>query len=189
MERLWQASRDVGFFYLDLSGAIEESKRDSAQDLPNTTSKEGRIDGEGLLKDADAMFKLAPDVFGLPLEDKQQFDYKDKGSYFGYKGYGKGIVDAKGTRDRNEFWNISKDDILGLSERLPNPDVLQDENNRELLSSYILRSQAVIDLLFKHLNDKLGLPPQTLQNLHRLRSRSGDQCRWVWSPPQPEDDR
>ena len=189
VDRLWRASRDVGFFYLDLRGAIEGDKRDSAHDLQETKTKEGKINGESLLKDAAALFKLAPDVFGLPVEEKQKYDFKDRGSYFGYKGYGKGIVDAKGTRDRNEFWNISKDDILGLSDRLPNPEVLQEESNRELLRSYILHSQAVIDLLFQHLNDRLGLPPQTLQSLHRLRGISGDQVRWVWARPQPMEDR
>merc|ERR1711977_657861 len=38
-------------------------------------------------------------------------------------------------------------------------------------------------------NDKLGLPAGTLENLHRLDAVSGDQVRWVRSPPQVMDDR
>lgn len=34
-----------------------------------------------------------------------------------------------------------------------------------------------------------GLSPALLQSLHRLDAMSGDQVRWVRSPPQPPDDR
>ena len=127
------------------------------------------------------MFELGPSVFdALSVEEKDKYDYKANGSYFGYKGFGQGIIDAKGTRDRSEIWNVSKDDILGISERRPNPDILQDESNRELLKNFMVRSHAIITLLFSHLNERLGLPPQTLQNMHRLRGISGDQSRWVY---------
>ena len=76
VDRLFRASCDVGFFYLDLRGAIEGSKRDSAQDLPDAFNEEGKINGEGLLKDAEALFKFAPKVFELPVEEKQKYDYK-----------------------------------------------------------------------------------------------------------------
>ena len=180
VDRLWRASCDVGFFYLDLRDAIENTKRDSAHDLPDTASKEGKINGEGLIKDAAAMFELGPKVFALPLEEKSKYDYKDKGTYFGYKGYGQGIVDAKGTRDRQELWNVSKDDMLGFSDRQPNPEILQTDSSRALFKSFMLRSNAIITLLLGHLNDKLGLPTGTLQGLHRLEGVSGDQARWVY---------
>lgn len=190
-ERLWKASCDVGFFYLDLRDADKdedgEPNRDSAHDLPSTgenAAQEGQIDGAGLIKDAEKLFKLGEEVYDLPVEEKQKYDFKDQGSYFGYKGLGAGVIDAKGTRDRNEFYNVSKDDILGLSERLPAPDVLQDEGHRALLEGYMVRSHAVITLLLAVLNEKLDLPPETLQGLHRLRGISGDQVRWVKSPPQ-----
>ena len=179
IERLWQASCDVGFFYLDLRGAIEDSKRDSAYDIPSAVNKEGKANGEGLLKDAAGMFELGQKVFQLPLEEKNRYDYKHKGTYFGYKGYGQGIIDAKGTRDRMELWNVSKDDVLGFAEPEPVPEILQDDSNRTLLKSFMLRSHAILTLLFGHLNDKLGLPPDTLQNLHTLRGLSGDQARFI----------
>ena len=50
IDRLWQASCELGFFYVDLRGAIEDSKRDSAKDLPNAVEKEDRINGDGLIK-------------------------------------------------------------------------------------------------------------------------------------------
>lgn len=188
-ERLWRASCDVGFFYLDLRNSNHDSKRDSAQDLLATDTstseaKDNQIDGAALIRDAEKLFKLGEQVYALPVEEKQKYDFKDRGSYFGYKGFGAGVIDSKGTRDRNEFYNVSKDDILGLGERLPAPDVLEDEGNRNLLRNYMVRSHAVITLLLGVLNEKLSLPPETLQHLHRLRGVSGDQVRWVRSPPQ-----
>ena len=109
VERLWRASCDVGFFYLDLRGAIEsDSKRDGAHDFTNgQTTDGGRINGDGLLKDAADLFELGEKVYDLPVEEKQKYDFRDKGIAFGYKGLGAGIVDSKGMPDRNEFYNVS----------------------------------------------------------------------------------
>lgn len=50
-------------------------------------------------------------------------------------------------------------------------------------------SHNIVILLLKLLNNKLGLPQNTLANLHRQEAVSGDQVRWVKAPPQPVDDR
>ena len=34
------------------------------------------------------------ELFLMPLEEKEGFDFADEGSYFGYKGWGRGIVDV-----------------------------------------------------------------------------------------------
>jgi isopenicillin N synthase-like dioxygenase len=39
------------------------------------------------------------------------------------------------------------------------------------------------------LNDHLALPEGTLQNMNRIKGRSGDQIRFIKAPPQPKDDR
>lgn len=70
-EKLWRACCDLGFFYLDLRGG-----------------NGGGIEGDGLLEAANELFGLAEGVFDLSVEEKTQYDFKDKGSYFGYKGYG-----------------------------------------------------------------------------------------------------
>lgn len=186
-DKLWQACRNLGFFYLDLRDGLP-SKRDSFQSASNEDG-DGELNGDGLLKDAEALFRLGEKVFELSDEEKQKYDFKDQGSYFGYKGLGSGVIDAKGTRDRNEFYNTSKDDLLGVSEKLPAPEVLKKEESRALLKSYMQRSHAVVSLILSQLNTRLALPSETLQNLHRLRGVSGDQVRWVRSPPQPMDDR
>lgn len=85
-ERCWRACCELGFFYLDLH------------------TEDGT--GEALLQDVGQLFEVMKDFFELPVEEKTKYDLADQGSYFGYKGYGKGIVDGKGTRDRNEFYNV-----------------------------------------------------------------------------------
>ncbi|KAI7287066.1 Clavaminate synthase-like protein [Hortaea werneckii] len=191
-EELWKACRDIGFFYLDLRDG-QARKRDSFQESETDDNDEAavvstQLDGNGLLEDAAQLFSLGEKVFMLPTEEKQEYDFKDRGSYFGYKGLGAGVIDSKGTRDRNEFYNVSKDDLLGIGEPLPAPAVLEQGDSRKLLESYIRRSHAIVSLILSLLNDKLGLPTGTLENLHQLHAVSGDQVRWVRSPPQMMDD-
>ena len=93
VERLMRASEEIGFFYLDL------------QDSEH---------GRGLLNDADALFGLGEELFALDLAEKERFDFSAKGSYFGYKGVGKGVVDREGNLDRNEFYNVGPCSYLSL---------------------------------------------------------------------------
>ncbi|THY32913.1 Clavaminate synthase-like protein [Aureobasidium pullulans] len=215
--KLWEACCRLGFFYLDLRdvpsievGNFEttEKKRQTKNDNTkhnrvdsagsnndyDVQSKAGRtmefnvnVDGEQLLNDAEDLFKVGQGVFDLPIEEKVKYDLKDQGSYFGYKGYGEGVIDAQGTKDRNEFYNVSKDDILEISDPLPAPEILSP--HRELLGSFIQNSHALVNLLLDLLNSRLGLPHDKLPSLHRLDSKSGDQVRWVHAPPQPMDDQ
>jgi hypothetical protein len=136
IDKLWQACRELGFFYLDLRGASTNPKsipkpssvNDSTQkvfeevgradsatgdddcDAQTKAEKPGDfevdIDGERLLQDAEDLFKVGKSLFDLPVEEKVKYDLKDQGSYFGYKGYGQGVIDAEGTKDRNEFYNV-----------------------------------------------------------------------------------
>ncbi|XHG04830.1 hypothetical protein AWENTII_008081 [Aspergillus wentii] len=140
-----------------------------------------------ILEDADELFKIGSDLFELNLEEKQKYDFSSQSSYFGYKAQGAAIVDRQGNPDRNEFYNISKDDIMGISNPLPAPDILQ--KSRKTQESFIQTSHSIVTHLLNLLNDNLQLPPSTLANLHRLHARSGDQIRFVKAPPQPTDDR
>lgn len=84
--KFFQACKDLGFFYLDL--------RDDEL-------------GRALLDEAEELFGLSKGLFELGREVLDKFDYSGVGSYIGYKGFGKGVVDRKGTSDRNEFFNVS----------------------------------------------------------------------------------
>ncbi|GAB1741675.1 hypothetical protein NU219Hw_g7089t1 [Hortaea werneckii] len=190
IEKLWIACRDIGFFYLDLRDG-QARKRDGfhQEEGDDKEAVTSQLDGDGLLEDAARLFTLGENLFMLPSEEKQRYDFKDRGSYFGYKGLGAGVIDSKGTKDRNEFYNVSKDDILGIGETLPAPGVLKQVDSRKLLESYMRRSHAIVSLILSLLNGKLGLPAGTLEHLHRLDAVSGDQVRWVRSPPQVMDDK
>lgn len=60
---------------------------------------------------------------------------------------------------------------------------------RPLFKSYIESSGLIVELLLQHLTTLLRLPKDTLTLLHRLHEPSGDQVRFVHSPPQPISDR
>lgn len=181
-ERCWKACQELGFFYLDLRSPDDET---------NIEGEGGQCQGKGeaLLTDTTHLFDLMKTFYGLPVTEKVRYDFKSQGSYFGYKGYGEGIIDAKGTRDRNEFYNISKDDVLGLAERLPTPECLDGEAQRALFQRYIHHCHGICERIIELLSERLPLKAQvrengSLQALHGLQRRSGDQIRFVRAPPQ-----
>ncbi|MCJ1358302.1 MAG: hypothetical protein MMC33_008301 [Icmadophila ericetorum] len=162
--RFWHCATDLGFFYLDLRGSGL---------------------GEGVLRDVEELWPVGEGVFGLGECGLREFDFRGVGSYFGYKGYGQAVIDKLGTTDRNEFYNVSKDDILGLSAPLPAPKILTD--HRPLLKSFIASSHSIVTLLLQLLSAHLNLPLTSsnyLPNFHKLLAPSGDQVRFVHAPPQ-----
>lgn len=88
---------------------------------------------------------------------------------------------------RREKWLMLDD--LGISDPLPNPPILMKEENRAKFKDYMVRSHKIVLLILEKLNDRLGFPPNMLQDLHRMQDPSGDQVRWVRSPPQIIDDK
>ena len=75
-ERCWKACQELGFFYLDLGGSHDDVQF-----------------SDGLLASVDHLFEVMKQFYELPVEEKVLYDFKEKGSYFGYKGYGEGIID------------------------------------------------------------------------------------------------
>ncbi|PCH08486.1 Oxoglutarate/iron-dependent dioxygenase [Penicillium occitanis (nom. inval.)] len=157
-----RACEDIGFFYLDL--------RD--QEL-----------GDSILSDADELFRISEQLFVLDVKEKSKYDHSKKRSYYGYKPLGAGQVDEKGNLDSVEFYNIAKDDLFGIMDRLPQPEII--ESNRNKLKSFVSNANAIVRLVLDLLNEHLQLPPCTLANMHRLDHHSGDQIRMTRSPPQP----
>lgn len=74
--RLWDACRQLGFFYMDMR-------------MPNTGAvnvggeKGNIIDGEAILTEKDQLFELMKDMWALPNDEKQKYDRSDQGNYFG----------------------------------------------------------------------------------------------------------
>lgn len=77
--------------------------------------------------------------------------------------------------------------MLELSAPQPNPSLM--EPVRPLFASYMTHSHAIVTLILRLLNDRLGLPPKKLEDWHRARGLAGDQVRLIHSPAQPKDNR
>ena len=61
--RLFEASKELGFFYLDLC--------DTPEGIP-------------ILEDFDKLFRIGEQLFDLDVEEKQKYDFSGLRSYFGY---------------------------------------------------------------------------------------------------------
>lgn len=161
---LWDACRSHGFFYLDC-----------------TTSELGR----SMAAAADDLERLAHHAFRLPTDVKQGAAMAKWRSLFGYKGPGnvaKG--DPHERRDVGEFWNLSKDDVLGQSEHpVPYPELLQEA--RPLFAGFMRNAHGVGLVVLELLAKRLGIPPEQLASKHRLQARSGDHVRLTYGPGDP----
>ncbi|KZO95047.1 putative oxidoreductase [Calocera viscosa TUFC12733] len=163
---LFKCGKELGFFYLNLIGCEQ---------------------GEKLFYDAQRLLSLEKEFFDLPPEEKAICDrdtLKGANGYYGYKAQGKSVIDAKGTLDKHECYNLKKDDIVGNTEPLDRPQLISD--NIDLFRSYATNAQSIISVMLGHFNDQLGLPEGTLQNLHRLHAESGDHVRFLTAPPLPD---
>ncbi|KAK6084503.1 hypothetical protein SCUP234_03292 [Seiridium cupressi] len=92
--------------------------------------------GRSIIAMAYELEALSHQAFRIPLEEKLEEAVAKYRSLFGYKAAG--IVaqhDAHRRRDRAEFLNLSKDDILGQHETDPYPLIFQ--NIRPMISDYI----------------------------------------------------
>ncbi|KZT53565.1 oxidoreductase [Calocera cornea HHB12733] len=162
---LFQAGKNLGFFYLSLLGCPE---------------------GEELYEDAQALLQLEKDFFSLPDSEKAIADrdnIPESDGFYGYKRMGTLVMDKLGTRDRHEAYNLKKDDIVGNCTPLPAPQLIKD--HLPLFSSFARNAHSLINMMLTHYTTSLGLPPGTLVDLHRLTQRSGDHVRFIRSPPGP----
>ncbi|TQV90970.1 oxidoreductase [Cordyceps javanica] len=162
--RFIDACRELGFFYLHL---------DDAQDP--------------IQKQSERLFDIAKDLLDLPLQEKMKYDFSAQKTYFGYKHLGGSVADRTGRLDRNEFYNISRDDMMGTTKPWPAPEVLDKE--RVFLKGFMKSAQDIVHLLLRLLNEYFQLPADTLTSMHRLDAQSGDQVRLIKAPPQPLDDK
>ena len=158
--RLFQASTELGFFYLKVGDEI----------------------------DPDPLFTVAENLFELTLVTKMRYAMDGKnGAYFGYKPVGAMFADKKGTPDTIEFWNISKDQIL-FQDNFEYPAPIA--STRTVLKEYMIKLHEMALVILQSLSTNLGLEPQFLADLHGLKRSSGDQLRLtksVMSPTQTEN--
>ncbi|PQE18295.1 2OG-Fe(II) oxygenase family protein [Rutstroemia sp. NJR-2017a WRK4] len=164
-DALFEASRTLGFFLIDLSN-------DSF--------------GEEFLRNAESMFDLNEEVHGLSTEELMKYAYKPPTSLFGYKHLGNLKIES-GLPDRLEFYNVGRDDITGVSAPLSNPRCIEDSRPR--LKEYMKQAHAIIELICSHLEKQLRLEKGTLMKLQSFTEKSGTALRMLKYEPQPANDR
>ncbi|KAA8572239.1 hypothetical protein EYC84_002865 [Monilinia fructicola] len=91
------------------------------------------------------------------------------------------------TGDRVELYGISRDDILGASDPLPNPSCI--ERSRPQLKTYIEQANGIVEVVLGHLEKHLKLPQGTFSKLQPMTKPSGSVLRMLKYEPQPFDDR
>lgn len=165
-EALWAACSSHGFFYLDC-----------------TTCEVGRT----MVSEANELERLAHAAFRLPTETKQDAAMAKWRTLFGYKGPGiTAKEDPHRRRDVGEFWNVSKDDVLGQSESpIPYPDLLQDA--RPLFEDFMRTAHGIGLTVLELLAGRLDITPEALTERHRITARSGDHVRLTYGPGDPAE--
>lgn len=86
------------------------------------------------------------------------------------------------TGDRVELYGISRDDILGASDPLPNPSCI--ERSRPQLKTYIEQANGIVEVVFGHLEKHLKLPQGTFSKLQPMTKPSGSVLRMLKYEPQ-----
>lgn len=131
--------------------------------------------------DSSPVFELASPLFSLPTEEKMNYDMGSTGYYFGYKPRGTQYVDAKGKPDTQEYYNISKDDILGVNRERGHPDPIY--RYWEDMKRFSRSSHRVVSTVLRVLGERLGLDPELLPSLHKIDRTGGDHARITCTPP------
>ncbi|KAI9720755.1 MAG: hypothetical protein M1828_005546 [Chrysothrix sp. TS-e1954] len=161
------ACRTHGFFYLDLA------------DCPY---------GNALQRTSSQLHSLMHAAFALPQSSKQQNAIGGPGArgLFGFKKAG--IVatdDVHQRRDRGEMWNVSKDDVLGQSDRpVEYPTVIGEQ--AVLFEEFDRTAHEVGMCVLDVLADSLGVSREELRGRHRITEQSGDHSRLTWGPGDSE---
>lgn len=162
---LWTACSTHGFFYLDM-----------------TTCDKGRM----MVSSGNALERLSHDAFRIPLEQKQEAAMAKWRTLFGYKGAGAvAQADEHKRKDKGEFWNVSKDDMLGQSESpVPYPSMIKDQAS--LFQNFSTTAHSIGMVVLEILAGKLGVTAEDLLSRHKITSKSGDHVRLTFGPGDPE---
>jgi len=156
IDRLWEAGKKIGFWYLKNHGANLE---------------------------ANAMFDAGEEVMAITAEEKMKFEQGDDGFSFGYKAVG-AYLDANGEPDAIEFLNIGKDDVIAWPRQAARayPPVVKARMESTVVP-FVRKSLDITTTILNILNDKLGLPSDTLMNKHIVEDSSKDEVRITRAPP------
>ncbi|KII93105.1 hypothetical protein PLICRDRAFT_151562 [Plicaturopsis crispa FD-325 SS-3] len=160
IDKLWEASTKLGFWYLKNHGADQE---------------------------VSDMYDMGKETMALPLDEKNKFEQGKEGMSFGYKGAGVWAIDASGAPDTVEFINVAKDDIVAWPKQVHRayPPTVNARMN-STLKPFVEKSLLIHDTLLDVFNDCLGLPEGTLRATHKLEEPSGTETRCIKNMPRTD---
>jgi len=100
-----------------------------------------------------------------------------------YKVAGATKVDAAGTKDNAEFFNISKNDMILPDDQMrrPWPQVIMD--NKPLFANYSKSAHGVGMMVMDVLARQLGVDPEEIKGRHKIEEHAGDHVRITRGPP------
>ncbi|KAF4611536.1 hypothetical protein D9613_003836 [Agrocybe pediades] len=154
---LWKAATTWGFWYLK--------------------NHEG-------VKYTEPMFEMGRKTLDLPFDEKMKYWQGGEGGSAGYRPAGSRYTDADGSVDLTEFINVAKDDAIAYPKVVHTsyPPTVNEyiEGTIRPYTQSCLESCEVIMNVF---NDKLGLPKDTLQDLHRPEKKCQSESRCIKVPP------
>lgn len=159
--RVFEACKGRGFFYLELAG-------------PES--------GETILRSSEEIALVGERFMALPTDEKMKFT-PNKKELFGYKMLGATKVDAAGTRDNAEFFNISKNDMLVPEEQMRRKWPKEILDNKELFATYSRTAHGIGMAVMDVLARKLGIDPEEIRKRHRIEELAGDHVRVTRGPP------
>ncbi|KAI9842225.1 MAG: hypothetical protein M1837_007370 [Sclerophora amabilis] len=160
-ERLFEACRDLGFFYLDL---------------------EDHEQGMKLLRIVDGIFAKSDALFDMSIEEKQKHRLITR-----YKPFGGTITDRTGAADRCEFLDIANSAVLPDLDSDTPGDALT--NSRSDFKDFVVTAHLTAESIMERIDETLHLPRGTLAKLHRLEQPGGSQARIAKFPSQLAADR
>ncbi|GJN87337.1 hypothetical protein Rhopal_000286-T1 [Rhodotorula paludigena] len=152
IDTLYKACTALGFFYL---------KNHGVEDL------------------TEPMFEMGKATFALPEEELMKFEQGDGGMSAGYKFAGSTNVDAKGNVDTVQFINVAKDDALAFPEVRQRTYPQTCIDRMSTITSFVRKSDDVLQTLMGVLELRIGLPAGTLAALHKEGDISGSESRCI----------
>ncbi|KAI1128978.1 Clavaminate synthase-like protein [Nemania abortiva] len=167
-ERVFEACKGRGFFYLELAGCEA---------------------GDTIVQGADRVAAVAEDVFKLPLEEKLTYQFSmGSGSLDGYKFAGATLADKSGTRDTAEFFNVGKNEMIVPEDQMKKkwPEVIMA--SKPLFKDYIEAAHGIGLSILGILANKMGVDPAEFNKRHRIEEQSGDHVRLTRGPPRDKEE-
>ncbi len=104
-------------------------------------------------------------------------------TYNSYKMLGATKVDAAGTRDQAEFFNVSKNDMIVPDNEMQREWPKEVLENKSLFANYSRSAHGIGMLVMDVLARHLGVDPEEIKSRHKIEERAGDHVRITRGPP------